>query len=114
MILPRPTRTDRSYTEASVVQVYNKNKSRLLPRFSGALIAPLALLLSPFFYRPGARATDYAGGALWFHSGRATEYFSRWIELKETAKETAKGAAKEELKEDEAASQVKGRWEPQC
>ena len=28
------------------------------------------------------RARDFLGGMLWHHTARSTEYFSRWIELK--------------------------------
>ena len=31
------------------------------------------------------RGSDYAGAVLWQQSARSTEYFSRWIELKEAA-----------------------------
>ncbi len=31
------------------------------------------------------RQVDYSGSMLWYHSARSTEYFSRWIELKETS-----------------------------
>ena len=34
------------------------------------------------------RARDYVGGALWHHTVRSTEYFSRWIEMKETGTES--------------------------
>lgn len=34
------------------------------------------------------RASDFTGGILWSQQLRATEYFSRWIELKETLKES--------------------------
>ena len=34
------------------------------------------------------RARDYVGGALWHHTLRSTEYFSRWIEMKETGTES--------------------------
>eukprot|EP00899_Mesostigma_viride_P019700 jgi/Mesvir1/27731/Mv07426-RA.3 len=30
------------------------------------------------------RQSDYAGGMLWHHTARSTEYFSRWIQLKES------------------------------
>ncbi len=36
------------------------------------------------------RARDYAGGAFWHQTLRSTEFFSRWIELKED-KERASG-----------------------
>ena len=39
------------------------------------------------------RCADFVGGALWHHSLRSTEYFSRWIELKETAAAAAVAAA---------------------
>lgn len=29
------------------------------------------------------RARDYVGGLLWQQGARATEYFARWVELKE-------------------------------
>ena len=34
------------------------------------------------------RDSDYVGGALWHHTLRSTEYFSRWIEMKETGTES--------------------------
>ena len=34
------------------------------------------------------RAKDYAGQSLWYHTGRSTLYFSKWIELKETGTNT--------------------------
>ena len=34
---------------------------------------------------PARRAADFEGAALWAAGARCTEYFSRWIELKETA-----------------------------
>ena len=37
------------------------------------------------------RGQDFVGGMLWQQGQRATEYFSRWIELKETTRE--RGAA---------------------
>ena len=33
------------------------------------------------------RAGDYLGASLWHHRQRSTEYFSKWIELKEELKE---------------------------
>ncbi len=36
-----------------------------------------------------ARARDYVGAALWHHTARSTEYFSRWIEMKETGRESS-------------------------
>jgi hypothetical protein len=39
------------------------------------------------------RKTDYTRALLWHHSARSTEYFSRWIELKETMHETSKGSS---------------------
>jgi hypothetical protein len=35
---------------------------------------------------PERRAADFAGALLWQQSARSTEYFSRWIELKEAGK----------------------------
>ena len=32
---------------------------------------------------------DYVGAALWHHTARSTEYFSRWIEMKETGRESS-------------------------
>ena len=32
------------------------------------------------------READYSGALLWQHNARSTEYFSRWIELKESHK----------------------------
>lgn len=39
------------------------------------------------------RARDFVGAALWADSARATEYFSRWIELKEREKERKQSVA---------------------
>ena len=39
------------------------------------------------------RARDYVGGALWHHTLRSTEYFSRWIEMKETGTESGTAAS---------------------
>jgi len=39
------------------------------------------------------RARDYVGGALWHHTLRSTEYFSRWIEMKETGMESGTAAS---------------------
>lgn len=33
--------------------------------------------------KEGRRKSDYVGQMLWLQQLRATEYFSRWIELKE-------------------------------
>jgi len=33
---------------------------------------------------PAVRQTDFVGHMLWQQGNRATEYFSRWIEMKET------------------------------
>jgi hypothetical protein len=38
------------------------------------------------------RSVDYTRALLWHHSTRSTEYFSRWIELKETSTEKEKSA----------------------
>ena len=35
------------------------------------------------------RETDFTGQALWHDSLRCTEYFSRWVELKETNRESS-------------------------
>ena len=35
------------------------------------------------------RHADFVGAMLWHHTARSTEYFSRWIELKETAASSA-------------------------
>ena len=35
------------------------------------------------------RSVDFYGGALWHHSVRSTEYFSRWIEVKETGADSS-------------------------
>ena len=37
---------------------------------------------------PRRARADYVGGALWHHTLRSTEYFSRWIEMKETGTES--------------------------
>ena len=42
------------------------------------------------------RARDYVGGALWHHTLRSTEYFSRWIEMKETGMESGTAASDHE------------------
>jgi hypothetical protein len=42
------------------------------------------------------RARDYVGGALWHHTLRSTEYFSRWIEMKETGTESGTAASDHE------------------
>ena len=39
------------------------------------------------------RHTDYVGSMLWAQRNRATEYFSRWVELKETQKAAGVSAA---------------------
>ncbi len=39
------------------------------------------------------RHTDYVGSMLWAQSNRATEFFSRWVELKETQKAAEVSAA---------------------
>ena len=39
------------------------------------------------------RAQDYAGAMLWHQTARSTEYFSRWIELKEAAAAAAREEA---------------------
>ena len=31
------------------------------------------------------RSRDYVGQMLWHHTARSTEYFRRWVELKEAA-----------------------------
>jgi hypothetical protein len=36
------------------------------------------------------------GGALWHHTLRSTEYFSRWIEMKETGTESGTAASDHE------------------
>jgi hypothetical protein len=38
---------------------------------------------------PQARQRDYVGAILWHHTARSTEYFSRWVELKEANKAAA-------------------------
>ena len=38
--------------------------------------------------RQDRRQQDYVGSMLWSQQLRATEYFSRWLELKETNKQT--------------------------
>jgi glycosyltransferase involved in cell wall biosynthesis len=38
------------------------------------------------------RRSDFTGATLWHHSLRSTEYFSRWIEVKETGGESGMGA----------------------
>ena len=35
------------------------------------------------------RSVDFYGAALWHHTVRSTEYFSRWIEVKETGKDSS-------------------------
>ena len=40
------------------------------------------LLAGAIEAREERRATDYVGSLLWHHTARSTEYFSRWIELK--------------------------------
>jgi hypothetical protein len=35
------------------------------------------------------RGQDYFAASLWHHTARSTEYFSRWIEMKETGKDTS-------------------------
>ena len=40
------------------------------------------------------RARDYVGQMLWHHTARSTEYFSRWVEIKEAAATAAMGAEK--------------------
>lgn len=35
------------------------------------------------------RQEDFVGSMLWHQNNRATEYFSRWIELKETKGESS-------------------------
>ena len=42
------------------------------------------------------RARDYAGATLWHHTLRSTEYFSRWIEMKETGTESGSAASDHE------------------
>ena len=39
------------------------------------------------------RQTDYVGSMLWAQGNRATEFFSRWVELKETQKAAGVSAA---------------------
>ena len=45
------------------------------------------------------RREDFTGAALWHHSVRSTEYFSRWIEMKETGGESGTPAAVESEEE---------------
>ena len=47
------------------------------------------------------RSLDFTGAALWHHSARSTEYFSRWIEMKETGGESGTPAAVEKTEEEE-------------
>lgn len=35
------------------------------------------------------RRRDYVGASLWHHTARSTEYFSRWIEVKETGEDSS-------------------------
>jgi hypothetical protein len=51
-----------------------------------------------------ARARDYVGAALWHHTARSTEYFSRWIEMKETGRESSE---REKRAEPEAAAEAR-------
>ena len=49
------------------------------------------------------RLEDFTGAALWHHSVRSTEYFSRWIEMKETGGESGTPAAVESEEEEVGA-----------
>jgi len=44
----------------------------------------------------GQRQRDFGGSVLWHQNNRATEYFSRWIELKETKTLQTKVAAEQQ------------------
>ena len=50
-----------------------------------------------------SRREDFTGAALWHHSVRSTEYFSRWIEMKETGGESGTPAAVESEEEEVGA-----------
>ena len=59
------------------------------PRPADAAVAAVDALLSNSSSSSlllSRRARDFMGAALWADSARATEYFSRWIELKEKDK----------------------------
>ena len=68
------------------------------PRPADAAVATVDALVSGPSPSPSShasllefrRARDFVGAALWADSARATEYFSRWIELKEKEKERKK------------------------
>ena len=66
--------TEALFVEAEFEEFENVREGGETERFSTTLEA--------------RRARDYVGGALWHHTLRSTEYFSRWIEMKETGTES--------------------------
>ena len=82
-----------SWKEASEEGLRLHDALYFTPRPADAAVAAVdALLTSDTSSSSGAsllsrRARDFVGASLWADSARATEYFSRWIELKEKDKE---------------------------
>ena len=74
--------TDRPAWEAA--QARGRQLLRELYSPTSNLLAVYEAVESARAQLSARRARDYAGAALWQHSARATEYFARWIELKET------------------------------
>ena len=74
--------TEALFVEAEFEEFENVREGGETERFSTTLEA--------------RRARDYVGGALWHHTLRSTEYFSRWIEMKETGMESGTAASDHE------------------
>ena len=84
---------ENAWKEASEEGLRLHDALYFTPRPADAAVAAVdALLTSDTSSSSGAslisrRARDFVGASLWADSARATEYFSRWIELKEKDKE---------------------------
>ena len=76
----------RLYTDQALWETCEGTGARALPRLYDAdarLDAVRAAVERALAELGAQRARDYVGGLLWQQGARATEFFARWVELKE-------------------------------